>query len=75
MTVAATHARRRRVHSKTTDKGEKAMTFKKGINSKHKPKDFLKPGLKSMFPDYRKTEKATPPIDTEDGGEKRPSSE
>ncbi|QJB56944.1 hypothetical protein [Pseudodesulfovibrio sp. zrk46] len=44
------------------------MTFRRGINSKHKPKDFLKRGLKSMFPNYEddtREETRTPPVDTE----------
>jgi len=44
------------------------MTFKRGINSKYKSKDFLKRGFKSMFANYEtEAEKnaATPPVDTE----------
>lgn len=44
------------------------MTFKRGINSKHKSKDFLKRGFKSMFPNYESESKETktPPVDTEE---------
>ena len=49
------------------------MTLKRGINSKHSSRDFLNRGFKSMFPKYEKTEQATPPVDTESPGEKRPA--
>ena len=47
------------------------MTFRRGINSKGKSRDFLKRGFKSMFPNYEETEKAAPPVDTERDREKR----
>jgi hypothetical protein len=51
---------------------EKDMTYKRGINSKHTSREFLKRGFKSMFPKYEKAEQAAPPVDTEPDGEKRP---
>lgn len=50
------------------------MTFRRGINSKGKSKDFLKRGFKSMFPNYEETQKAVPPVDTESDRKKRPAS-
>jgi len=50
------------------------MTYRRGINSKHKPKDFLKRGFRSMFPNYDQTEKAAPPVDTDGDKERRPAS-
>ncbi|SOB60098.1 protein of unknown function [Pseudodesulfovibrio profundus] len=43
------------------------MTFKRGINSKYKSKDFLQRGLRSMFPNYKEAsnEDQAPPVDTE----------
>ncbi|MBG0789207.1 MAG: hypothetical protein H0S80_01780 [Desulfovibrionaceae bacterium] len=46
------------------------MTFRTTINSNHRPKDFLRRGLKSMFPNYVPDPQATPPVDTE-GDKKR----
>jgi len=50
------------------------MTHRRGINSKHTSRDFLKRGLKSMFPNYEKEEKETPLVNMEKTGEKQPSS-
>lgn len=42
------------------------MTFKTTINSNHRPKDFLRRGIKSMFPNYApQAAQAEPPVDTE----------
>ena len=41
------------------------MTFRTTINSNHKPKEFLRRGLKSMFPNYAPGEQSAPPVDTE----------
>jgi len=49
------------------------MTFRTTISSKKNPRDFLKKGFKSMFPNYELEQKAAPPIDSDDE-KKRPSS-
>ncbi len=44
------------------------MTFRTTINSKGNPRDLIKRGLKSMFPNYEtqtETDRSTPPVDTE----------
>ncbi|BDQ37348.1 hypothetical protein SYK_17080 [Pseudodesulfovibrio nedwellii] len=41
------------------------MTFRTSINSNGNPKDFLKRGLKSMFPNYEE-EKKNPPVETDE---------
>lgn len=41
------------------------MTFRTSINSNSNPKNFLKRGLKSMFPNYEE-EKKNPPVDTDE---------
>ena len=50
------------------------MTHRRGINSKHKSKEFLKRGLRSMFPNYDQAEQAAPPVDTDNDREKQPVS-
>lgn len=47
------------------------MTFRTTINSNHRPKDFLRRGIKSMFPNYApEAPQAAPPVDTEGGKER-----
>jgi len=50
------------------------MTFRTSINSNGKPKDFLKRGLKSMFPNYEDEQKNTPPVDTGNSSRSKESS-
>lgn len=50
------------------------MTYRRGINSKHASKDFLKRGLKSMFPGYGEEKEANQPKDAESAAGKRPPS-
>lgn len=41
------------------------MTFRSSINSKGKPRDFLKRGFKSMFSNYDGDKQSATPVDSE----------
>lgn len=51
------------------------MTFRSSISSKGNPRDFLKRGFKSMFPNYDKKEETTSTIATEQQNRKQPPAE
>ena len=49
------------------------MTFRTSINSNSNPKNFLKRGLKSMFPNYEEDKKNLP-VDTDETKKNKESS-